>query len=942
MKKLFRILALLVLLLLVALLSLPIVFQGRIQEEIKKAANDHLTAVLAFEDVSLSLLSNFPKLTVEIDDLSLSGTEKFEGVVLADIAQVRATLDLFSLFDETISINEVTLIDPVIDVRVLEDGTANYDIGKEGVESAETEQVDSGESGGFSMALEAYTISNGSLVYDDLTYPMHLAISGLNHSGSGNFTDLLFTLQTTTTAERFDLVYDGIRYVRDAKVDLSATFEIDNEASKYTFKENVLLLNKLPIEADGFVAMPSDDIEMDISFSSPGAQIIDLLSMVPAEFATDLVGVQASGTMALTGFIKGVMNETTLPGFGIDLQVDNGRFSYPDMPKSVENIRIDARVDASKGIDNDAMLVDVDRFYLEMAGNPVDLALHLRNPYSDPLLDLTVQAKVVFESLAEAIPLEKGDELTGSINANIKMNGRMSAIEEERYNDFKAEGELVLLGVNFTSDSLPYAMNIRTAYFDVSPQQISLSGFDAMVGATDLRADGRFTHYLDYALRDSLLTGVFNVQSKNMDLNEFMSEETSGEADNNLETDTENSGVISLPGNVDFELQARFDRMIFDDLEITKGQGTIVLRDRVAHLTNVLLETLGGTITLNGTYDTRTPDPLVDMSFALRGMDIKKTAEAFYTIDKLAPIAKSCTGAFSTNMNLRCALSQDMTPIEETIGGGGGLQTQRVYIEKFEPLNKIASELGIARLAKQSIENVNLTYHFENGKVIVDPFTVNLEGIPATFEGSMSFSQELDYRANMEVPVDRLPSNMSAQASGLLQEINERLGSNLSVGTKIPVSLRITGSIDSPQVTGNYGETLQEQKEDVKEQIKEAVQEEIEKQIDHAKEEAIAKAKEEASKIIAAAQEQANKLLSDARMVADQAKNKAYEEAQKVEASAKNPLERAAKRLAAEELRKKADKAHADALSAAQKQADAIITDAQLKADEKIAEAEAL
>ncbi|WP_306642993.1 AsmA family protein [Sanyastnella coralliicola] len=943
MKKFLRIVLVVFLLLIVAIIALPMIFKGRIQEEVINLANDNLTAELAFNDVSLSLISDFPNLTVDLEELSITGLDEFEGLKLVDAKQIIATVDVMSLFGDTIAVKEISLIDPKINVLVMADGSANYDIAKPSEDSENSEDVESAENGGFGLELTSYSIENGSISYVDHTLPMDIQVVDLDHEGSGNFSDVLFTLATNTTIEQLDLVYDGSRYINSAPIDLKADLEIDNAKSKYTFKENELKINELTLQADGYVAMPTDDIEMDIDFAAPGAEIIHLLSMVPADFAHDLAGVQAAGRMDLNGFIRGILSDTSMPGFGLNLSVADGSFNYPDMPQGVENIVIDAVIDATQGIDHDALTVDINQFYMEMANNPVDLKLHVANPYTDPLVDCDVKAKVNFESLSEVIPLEEGDELTGSINADVQLKGRMSAIEEERYNDFTAAGEMVFLDLTYSSDSLPYDMDIRSAYFNFSPQHIELSGFNAMVGKTDIKAEGLITNYLDYALRDSMLTGNFDVRSGMMDLNEFMSEETEElESESEGEGEGESEvGKIELPGNIDFELDLAFDNVLYDDIEISNGSGKMKLRDQVAYMSGVELDMLGGSVVLDGSYDSKPADALLNMDFGIQNFNIKETAEAFGTIEKLAPIAKSCLGSFSTNMHLDCALNAAMEPIEESINGGGGMQTASVYVEKFEPLNKVAGELGIDRLAKQTIDDVNISYRFENGRVFVDPFTIKLEGIPTEIEGSMSFSQELDYRMKMDVPADKLPGNLGSQASNLLQSINDKVGSNINVGTTIPVSMKITGTMDKPKVAGNYGDLIQEQKEEIKEQVIEAVEEAVEEQIDNAKEEAIAKAKEEADQLMADAQAQADQLLSDAKKTADELKAKAYEEAQKVEDSAKNPFEKAAKKLAADKLRQEADNVHAKAIVEAQKKADEILQKAQEQADAKIAAAEA-
>jgi hypothetical protein len=681
---------------------------------------------------------------------------------------------------------------------------------------------------------------------------------------------------------------------------------------------------------------------MDISFSYVKNDFRELLSMVPAEFASDLKGVDVTGKMSFDGFVRGRMNETSMPGFGLNLAVDNGRFKYPDLPSSVDDINIKAAIDASDGNDYDKMKIDVDRFDLTMAGNPVSATLKLRTPMSDPDIDCAVKAFLDFDKIKDIVPMEEGDQLTGTLDADVELRGRLSAIENEKYDQFHAAGGMRVNGMNYTSDALSYDIFVNKADFAFSPRFLALKEFDANIGRSDLNASGRIDNYMQYFLRDSMLVGTFTLKSKLMDLNEFMTSEETTPAASSEETPAEGEiGVLEIPGNVRFVLNSSFDKMLYDNIEMTNVSGQITIDDRVARLKNLGIGMMDGRVTMNGAYDSRDlVKPAFDFDFDIRDFDIKKTATTFNTIDKMAPIASKCTGKFSTSMKLKALLDNQMMPIEQTITGNGRVQTKSVFIEGFEPLNKLASELKIDRLAKQTISDVNVNYRFEDGKIITDPFTVKLDGMPATIDGFTTFSQDIDYNVSMDIPMDKIPGGLSQQASGLLGELNKQIGTNVSLGSKIPVKLKITGTTSNPKITANYGQVAKDAIKDLKEEVKEMIKEEVKELIDNTKAEAIAKAKEEAEKILAEAQKAADKVKAEAKSAADKVKTEGYKQAQDIENSAKNPLEKGAKKLAADKVRQETDNQAKKITDEADKQAAKIMSDAQKKSDDLIKAAE--
>ncbi len=116
-------------LLIILIILLPILFKDEIVQFIKDEANASLNAELDFGEVNLSLLSTFPKFSLEINDLTLTGVDEFEGIELVEIKQTNLKLNLWSVISgDQYEISSVGLVEPKIHVLVLSDGKANYDI----------------------------------------------------------------------------------------------------------------------------------------------------------------------------------------------------------------------------------------------------------------------------------------------------------------------------------------------------------------------------------------------------------------------------------------------------------------------------------------------------------------------------------------------------------------------------------------------------------------------------------------------------------------------------------------------------------------------------------------------------------------------------------------------------------------------------------------------
>jgi len=134
---------------------------------------------------------------------------------------------------------------------------------------------------------------------------MSCEISGLNHSGKGDFTSDDFTLQTSTQTAELSFNYGGIPYLIRTRADVGADLHIDNKVNKYTFKVDDLSINDLKLHTEGFFQLVNDSTyDMDIQFNGPSLDFKSILSLVPAMYTKDFAGIKTSGQASLSLIIS--------------------------------------------------------------------------------------------------------------------------------------------------------------------------------------------------------------------------------------------------------------------------------------------------------------------------------------------------------------------------------------------------------------------------------------------------------------------------------------------------------------------------------------------------------------------------------------------------------------------------------------------------------------
>lgn len=802
MKRILIVIAAVFVVLVTSAAAVPYFFKDQIIANVKTAINNNLNAEVDFTAFDLTLVRSFPKMGIRLDNLSVLGVDSFAADTLAKIKELQLDLNLMSVIKgETYEINAVTLKQPTILAKVLKSGNANWDIMKPDSAALTTDTANTS----FKAALEKYTIEDGKITYDDASLNFFLQAENLNHTGKGNFTQEVFTLSTLSNISKLTVKYGGIPYLNNIMLDADLPLEIDMKQMKFTFGENKIKLNELLLTAVGYLAMPNEtDMVMDLKFDAQQSDLKNFLSLIPAIYSSNFKDMEATGKFAVDGVVKGTYNEKSIPTFNLNLGIVNGKIKYPSLPSAINNIGVKANISNPDGV-LDHTVVDIPKFHLEFGTVPLDGRLLVKNPISDPFVDMALKGNLDLQQLTAIFPL-KDMTLSGTLLADVQAAGRKSAIDKGQYQDFKASGKMQANNFVYAGKNVPMPVRISSAKMTFSPKDITLSNLIAKLGKSDFEANGAITNYLNYIFKkNQLLTGNFKLSSNYLDVNELMGPATAEEKSKAAKDEVPLS-VFEVPGNVNFNMSVQANKVKYDKYDISNARGAIQVKDKTLYFNDLGLDMLAGTITMNGSYATINPKkPKVNVDFGMDKIDIQQSFNAFNTVKLLAPIAQFAKGSFSTNLKFNSDLDEHMMPIYSSINADGLANIIQAVVDGFEPVTKLAASLGANELKKLELNNVKTKFSITNGRLNVMPFDIKVKGVSMNIQGSNGIDQSMDYNLVLNVPRAMLGAKANEAANTALASLNSKLGTNVAIGEMIKVNADLLGTFLQPNIKLKYG-----------------------------------------------------------------------------------------------------------------------------------------
>jgi len=806
MKKVLKISGLALLALLCIAFALPFLFKGKITSLIKDQINQRLVARVDFSDVDLSVFRHFPRLSVAMDDLRVVGAGEFASDTLISARRIDVAVDLWSVIGgKQLRIHSIAIDQPRIHALIHPNGHVNWLIMKQDTAPAPADQGGKGSS--FAMALQKYAITDGYLEYRDDSSKISTEITGINHSGGGDFSSDAFVLNTNTTVESLSFSYGLIPYLVQVRTKMSVDFQVDNTIGKYSFKTDDLSLNDLQLHTEGWFQLVNDSTyDMDIKFNGPSLDFKHILSLVPSLYKNNFAGVKTGGQASIDGFVKGRYDSKHMPAYHVALGIKEGSFQYPDLPLPVRNINLALLADNPDGVPDHAV-VDITRGHIEMGDAPLDFRLQVKTPVSDPYLDLAAKGQLDLGKVQKFVKLEAGTRLAGLLNADMSMKGNLSAVQNQKIGQFDAAGSLGLTGFAYSSAAYPSGISLDRVQMSFNPKNITLSELKGVYGKTHFSAHGTLNNLPVYLLKHKPLDGSLAVQADEVNLNELMggaaspatkTDPAAGKADTAAAKGTT---AFAVPANINFVLSAAVDRVLYDRLLLEQVTGNVIIADEAVTLQNVKARALDGSLAISGVYSTRNgvQHPDISFSYDVQQLDVQKTYAAFAPLQQLMPAAKYIAGKFSSQLDLKGRLGADMKPDMGSLTGGGRLLIANGALKGFAPTDQLAQVLKLDELKDITLKDIKTAFTFRNGRVVVDPFPVKLKDIDMEVGGTHGFDQTLDYSIGMKVPramlggdANNLMNSVASQAAGR--------GVNLNMKDKIDLPIGIGGTVMKPTI----------------------------------------------------------------------------------------------------------------------------------------------
>lgn len=455
-------------------LSLAVLPPKKLTPLVVNVANKYIDARLTCEKIELTYFETFPQLGISLTNgllISETAHNPQDSLILPATDSLLAfnkcvvSLRPFDLiFNNKISIKEILIERPVINGCINKNGKANWDI-----LSPDPEQDSASATDTSSLPvidLQQVRIRNGELTFFDRSKDMYMAIDSLFFSVDGALTQGANMLDIEAGWKSFKFLSYEYSMENHMALHLDTRLKLSDQYNRITFSDTELTINKLPFTLSGYLFNDARNnlLDMDLSYGLKVPDLNALLGFIPSAYVKKDPDMDVTGTIELSGNIKGQLGDSIYPVLSACCKLENGSLYGKDKSRGIDSLALDmdlyldmANSDSSY-IDLPLMLLKGKNITLNMTGKATDL---LRNPN----VSARLKGDINFTELSKNFISEDTLSMEGDIHVDLETRFKANDIIQSNYGKIFAEGEASINRFKATSE--PYDINMVVTRADL-------------------------------------------------------------------------------------------------------------------------------------------------------------------------------------------------------------------------------------------------------------------------------------------------------------------------------------------------------------------------------------------------------------------------------------------------------------------------------------------
>ena len=432
----------------------------RLTPLVEKTANDLLDADVRIGRVELTFWHSFPKLTLDVDSLSITSHAlnslpdsirrqlPANADSLLSVGSFHGGINLLPLSVGHISLYDVIITRPSVNIVQATDSAANYLIFK----SQNQEETPDSTSTAFPrISLDRFLITDARpITFTSLPDSVHVAVT----LGTLDFNSLdrpRYTLNIngdlhTPLLDEFN--FQNLSFSADGRIEWDYTHPLE-----FGLKDFAIGIDQFAVTFNTEIDLTDAPLIKSFDLRTAPVAIADLMGHLPADMRTYTEPLTTDMTMTATMELTRPWSaaDSVAPSFKATIDVPECTARYQDLRISRFAAALTGEFD---GTDPDKSWLDICKLTVNGAGVDINLTANVKGPMADPRVEGTFRGSVNLASIPPRLRQLIPGTVTGTIDGDATYRFRPSDMSRNNFHRLLATGSINLRDLDATLDSV--------------------------------------------------------------------------------------------------------------------------------------------------------------------------------------------------------------------------------------------------------------------------------------------------------------------------------------------------------------------------------------------------------------------------------------------------------------------------------------------------------
>ncbi len=724
-------------------------FEKQIGDRLLTEINKQLKTELSVGSFNLSLLSGFPKVAAQLNEVTLE--DAMEGVLL-EANNVSFNIGLFSLLSSDIKIHSVLIQDGALYVHIDRRGKMNYDILKE-VEALSENEEDS--SNDFAISIEEALLEDIELIYLDDRAKQQVKLQIEDADLSGNFSSEAFSM-TSVAKMKSDFIEmkDG-RYLVGKNLTYESKMKVDLTNRKYEFEEMNLLVESNLFSVSGLIDSKGSATDFDLQLTAEEGSIESVIDFLPEKYLEYFNDFKSKGKFDFNASILGILNEKRYPAIKVSFGLEHGEISSPRLQNALEDVSFKGSFSNGKYFSNKTSTFSIKNFKSHLNRQLIESDFTLYN-LDDPAIDLQLSGVLDLEDIFGFLKVPNISEVNGLVEVNdLLIKGRLKDMaSQRRISKVKTGGNLT-----FDDARLGFGkkeIRINEGNIKLVSNSILVEGVKVEGPGTEFELDGKFANILPFLFADSLNSGKAELRfqadlnARKMDLDQMMAlTETPEKKGSRLRILQKRKAIAKTRKRKQFTsllkgtFKARIAEFNYNKVEGENFRGNVAF-DNNELLVKGNLDAMDGAFKLDGKIFFE-DKPYMKAEVEMAGIDVKEFFRQCENFGQEVVQSKHLKGDLQSQLLVNAYWKNDGTFLYDKLNVLGAINITQGELIDFAMLYDFADYVKIQDLKHIKFENMQNWLEVSKGQVHIPVMFLQSNAMNLTLSGDHTFDNKINY-----------------------------------------------------------------------------------------------------------------------------------------------------------------------------------------------------